>query len=184
MAYRRPAFCVFDRAFSLVTASDTNHQSPQIVSLPRDVAQEFVLAAALGPVLSADIAAPYLSQILATDAPEAKGAFCAADVPTDVCSYLWQASDRKGGFSRVATRSQAVLKRIDPSWEEQPECGALSGLKKPLAFVFDLLELFSFEAEGSSEMASLGWHVCPRSAAVCLAAGLYPDVLPYPCDPD
>ena len=97
MAYRRPAFCVFDRAFWLVTASDTNHQSPQIVSLPRDVAQEFVLAAALAPVLSADtIAAPYLSQIFATDAPEAKGAFCAADAPTDVCSYLWQASDRKG----------------------------------------------------------------------------------------
>ena len=58
LSFRRPGFCVLDRAFSLVTASATDPARPKVLSLPRAVAQEFVLfvgARARGPFVAFSI---------------------------------------------------------------------------------------------------------------------------------
>ena len=162
LSFRRPGFCVLDKAFSFVTAAATDPARPKVLALPRAVAQEFVLLSALAPVLCADLAAPSLPFLFATDASEEKGAACVARIPQTTSQHLWQASDRKGAFARMARRTQGLLQRVDPMHEEVPSPGTLApSSKKPLAFTFDFLELFSSRAEVTHEMAERGWAVGP-----------------------
>ena len=107
-------------------------------------------------------AAPSLPFLFATDASEGKGAACVAKIPQATSQHLWQASDRKGAFARMARRTQSLLQRVDPMHEEVPSPGTLApSPKKPLAFMFDFLELFSSRAEVTSEMSARGWAVGP-----------------------
>ena len=59
-------------------------------------------------------------------------------------------------------KAHSLIQRVDPMHEEVPgtESAAYS-VKKPLAFVFDFLELFSARAEVTAEMSARGWSVGP-----------------------
>ena len=47
LSYRRPAYCIFDKAFALVPSLTVGPGDPKLVHLPRAAAQELCLAAAL-----------------------------------------------------------------------------------------------------------------------------------------
>ncbi|OLQ11460.1 hypothetical protein AK812_SmicGene4704 [Symbiodinium microadriaticum] len=78
--YRRPFMSVFGRVFSLVEAASVVPEHPKMLPLPRRVADELVLAAALSHVLVSDISAPWASEVYATDSSDCKGAIVAAPV--------------------------------------------------------------------------------------------------------
>ena len=100
--------------------------------------------------------------LFSTDASEKKGAICSSRISPSLSSKLWRSTDRKGGYSRLASRAQAVLKRIDPLWEEAPpEEPVQCPCRRPFAFTFDFIELFSQGAEITKEVASLGWLTGP-----------------------
>ena len=79
--FRRPCFCAFSKAFALSPLGEPDPEAPKILKLPRAVAQEFQLAAALAPVACSDVAAPFADRLYATDASEAKGACVSAPLP-------------------------------------------------------------------------------------------------------
>ena len=88
----------------------------------------------------------------------------------DVLRALWLSADRKGGYSRVLSRAEALLKRYDPAFEELGERaseddslpGAVASVGRPRALRFHLLEVgtcIGLISESSGVWAgSLGPH--------------------------
>ena len=77
-AFPQPCFCAFSEAFSLTPLGQIDSENPKVIPLPRKVAEELLLAAALAPLACADVAAPFSAELFATDASERKGAICSA----------------------------------------------------------------------------------------------------------
>ena len=59
LLYRRPLMSIFSKAFSLYPAGLLDPANPKVIPLPRPVADELVLCAALAPLAVADLAAPW-----------------------------------------------------------------------------------------------------------------------------
>ncbi|CAE7206504.1 mok12, partial [Symbiodinium necroappetens] len=155
--FRRPCFCVFGRAFALSPLGELDPAAPKMLKLPRAVAQEFQLAAALAPVACSDVAAPFA---VATDASESKGACVSAPLPEHLRKTLWATADRKGAYARVCSPAQALLRRADPMFEEKPAEGNAEP-ERPLAFLFDFLAVGSRSGLVREEIASRGWVAGP-----------------------
>ena len=158
--FRRPCFCAFSKAFALSPLGELDPEAPKILKLPRAVAQEFQLAAALAPVACSDVAAPFADRLYATDASEAKGACVSAPLPEHLRAVLWATADRKGAYARVCSPAQALLRRADPMFEESPEAEE-SSPERPLAFLFDFLALGPRAGEVLKSVAERGWSVGP-----------------------
>ena len=131
-----------------------------MLSLPRAVAQEFQLAAALAPVACADVSAPYADRLFATDASEAKGAVVSAPLPEHLRSILWATADRKGAYARICSPAQALLRRADPMFEETVG-SSLPAPERPLAYLFDFLAVGSRAELVLKEVSGRGWSCGP-----------------------
>ena len=160
--FRRPCFCTFSEAFSLTPLGQIDSENPKIIPLPRKVAEELLLAAALAPLACADIAAPFSVELFATDASESKGAICSAPLPEHLRAALWKTADRKGGYARIAGPAEVLLKRADPLWEDLsslPQSPAF--VNRPLGYLFDVLVLGKAGKSLQREMSQRGWVVGP-----------------------
>ena len=171
--HRRPLMSVFAKAFSLVRADLLDPSRPQTVHLPRRVADELVLAAALAPLAVSDIAAPFDDTIYATDSSEEGAAVVEASVSPCLSALLWRSSDRKGAATRLLSRAQAALRKIDPLFEERAgtDCddhrglltktGSVDAPPRPIGLRFHFLQVGCSAGILCDTLASFGWVVGP-----------------------
>ncbi|CAE7214730.1 hypothetical protein AK812_SmicGene44184 [Symbiodinium microadriaticum] len=142
--FRRPCFCAFSEAFSLAPLGQIDPENPKVVPLPRKVAEELLLAAALAPLACADVAAPFSAELFATDASESKGAICS------------------GGYARIAGPAEVLLKRADPMWEDMNQTAqGPATVSRPLGYLFDVLVIGKAAKSFHREMCQRGWVVGP-----------------------
>ena len=109
---------IFSEAFRLVPGGLLDPSNPRVIPQPRPVADELALAAALSPLAVADLAVPWDSHLYATDSSEEGAAIVSAPVSPELSALLWRSSDRKDGATKLLSRAQAVLRKIDPLFEE------------------------------------------------------------------
>lgn len=161
--FRRPLMSLSGKVFSLVDASTLKASEPKMLRLPRQTANELVLASVLIPFAASELSADYMSQIFCTDASSAKGAFCSASVRLEVSEVLWKATKSKGAYSRLLSPVEVAIKR-HAVFEERPseaEEGALNfAPSRPLAYRFDFVEVFAGSAKITAAMVDRGRTVC------------------------
>ncbi|CAE7563812.1 unnamed protein product [Symbiodinium necroappetens] len=171
--YRRPLMSVFAKSFGLVRADLLDPSRPQTVHLPRGVADELALAAALAPLAVSDIAAPFDDKIYATDSSEEGAAVVEARVSPSLTALLWRSSDRKGAATKLLTRAQAALRKIDPLFEERAgvegddhrelltTTGFAVAPSRPIGLRFHFLQVGCPARNLCDALASFGWVVGP-----------------------
>ncbi|CAE7242937.1 unnamed protein product [Symbiodinium sp. CCMP2592] len=166
--FRRPVSACFQHAYRLFPSSSLDPGSPKIVPLPRRVAMELQLISVLAPLAATDVSVPYLPRLFATDSSEAKGAIVSAPISRELCQSLWLCSDRKGAYSRLSSRTQGILQRADPLYEDTGEDHGpeeplpVPGPSRPLAYDFEFLELSLGPPDLSQEIARRGFRVGPH----------------------
>ena len=109
LLYRRPLMSVLSTSYSLVDASKVRPEHARPLDLPRPVANELVLLAALSHVIVTDISAPWCEELFATDSSEEKGAIVSAPVPRELTRLLWGAHQGHAEATRLLSRERAAL---------------------------------------------------------------------------
>ena len=115
--------------------------------------------------------------MFASDASNEKGAFCEADMSSDVAAVLWQSGDFKGGYSRLEPFPHSFLRSHDGLDEDELEDllkdggwtlpeplssePQLQSPSRPLAQYFDFLEICGGSGILSDEMNRRGFVVGP-----------------------
>ena len=132
---------ILDRVHSFTDLSVVSQSKPKVLPMPRLVAQEFVLLGVLAPLMCSDLSAKVIPQIFATDASDGKGAIVKTEVPTDLARGLWRSGRKKGGYTRMLSREQALLAKIDEQWEEEPQPDPIQHPSKPLALRYHFIEI-------------------------------------------
>ena len=145
--------CVLQSAFSLVDTAEVRQSSSKVIDLPRRVANELVMLAALSHLVVADVAAPWSEVLCATDSSEKKGAIAEAKVGPELTKARWCSSQKAVESARLLSRVQAALRRIDPAARPSP--------KRPLALRFHFLEVCGGSSKISAYLSSQGWLVGP-----------------------
>ena len=160
LMFRRPVMSLLQKAFSLVDMVGFDSSHPKLVKLSRPVATELTLLAVLAPLCTADLAADFSERIYATDASMQKGAIVSSPLPVDIHEVLWRSCRSKGAYSKLLTPFQAVLSRC---WDfEEVDEPKTCSVKRPLAYRFDFIEIFSGAATVTAKMKNLGFSVgCP-----------------------
>ena len=141
LMFRRPLMSILDKVHSFTDLSKVDQSDPKVLRLPRLVAQEFALLGILAPLMCSDISTKISPSIYATDASDLKGAIVSSEVEQDVARGLWRTGRRKGGYSRLLSREQALLAKIDPQWEEDTPQEAAPRPSKPLALRYHFIEV-------------------------------------------
>ncbi|CAE7310474.1 unnamed protein product, partial [Symbiodinium necroappetens] len=144
--FRRPLMSVLASVYEVAPASAVKTGHPVLYSLSRAAAQELVLVSLLSPLASCDLAAPLKPDIYATDASELKGGYTVARAGVDIVRPLWRTASKKGGYSRLLSKEEAVLARFDdrePFDLRMQGSSVPSGPQRPLAYFFDFLEVSS-----------------------------------------
>ena len=111
----------------MASASQLVASRPKLCRLPREAAQELVLLAVLAPLASSELSAPMVSTCVGSRLNRA----------------LWRTASKKGGYSRLFSKEEALLARFhdpEPFHFRALSVGA-SNPERPLAFFFDFLEV-------------------------------------------
>eukprot|EP00435_Cladocopium_sp_Y103_P065330 s276_g27.t1 len=164
LLFRRPMMSLLDVSFKLIKGDEKRGDGSKLVSLPRPVAQELILLAILCPLMSTDLTAKLSSTVYATDSSDLKGAYVSAEVAPDVARALWRSGRRKTTYTRLLSRTQALLKKLDPEYveEAEPEEEESNGqVDRPLALRFHFLEICGGAGKVAKAVASRGWTVGP-----------------------
>eukprot|EP00439_Symbiodinium_sp_Y106_P011576 s10060_g1.t1 len=109
---------VFQKAFALCPASCSPAKASQVTSLPRSVADEFALAAALAPLAVSDLAAPWNDRLFATDSSEEGAAIVCTPVSQRTTALIGRSSDKKRASTKLLSRAQAAVRKLDLGFEE------------------------------------------------------------------
>ena len=141
LMYRRALMSILDRVHSFADMSLVDQNNPKVLKMPRLVAQEFVLLGVLAPFMCADLAAPISTSVYASDASDLKGAIVKSDVGEDLARGLWRTGRKKGGYTRLLSREQALLAKIDTQWEEDVPVEKTEHPSKPLAMRYHFIEI-------------------------------------------
>jgi len=163
LLFRRPMMSILDSSFGFVSNDEVRGDGPKLVPLTRAVAQELVLLAVLCPFMTTDLTARMSSTVFATDSSDKKGAIVAAEVNEEVARALWRSGRKKGGYIRLLNQSQALLKKLDPDFEEPPLPGEESkqSVERPLALRFHFLEICGGAGKVAAAVSRHGWNVGP-----------------------
>ena len=138
--------------------------SERVIGLPRCVAQELVLLAILAPLAVSNLGAVLADSLYATDASEQKGAFVSSTAPPFLVRSLWRTGSKKGGYSRIFSREEALLaKHLDPEPYDLRLLQSQTSVSpsRPLAFRFDFIEVFSSSGRLTEALSAKGWVVGP-----------------------
>ena len=162
LLYRRCLSAVVEEFFALGAGLE-KPDSPKLVPLTRNQAQELTLLSCLAPVMCSNVAARFSRKIFASDASNNKGAFVVTEVQPDVSRALWQVGDKKGAYTRLQDPVRACLKNLVSELEVDEELpfGLDSGpFKAPLLY-FDFVEIFGGAGVVSKAAGELGLVVAP-----------------------
>ena len=166
LMFRRPLMSVLFASHKLIDTSALNASRPRVVTLPRGSAQELLLLAVLAPAMCSDLSIPFSEKLFCTDSSDAKGAVVSTTVSPDLSRYLWKVGSKKGGYARLLTREEALLRRLSlyDGSEEFSSGDVQVGFEKPRKsplLRFDFIELCGGASKVSAELSKLGWVVGP-----------------------
>ena len=166
LMFRRPLMSVLFASHKLIDTSALNASRPRVLTLPRGSAQELLLLAVLAPAMCSDLSIPFSEKLFCTDSSDAKGAVVSTAVSPDLSRYLWKVGSKKGGYARLLTREEALLRRLSLyDGSEEFSSGDLQvGFEKPRKsplLRFDFIELCGGASKVSAELSKLGWVVGP-----------------------
>ena len=159
--FRRPLLAVLQTIFS--SAEDDRSK---LRPLSRAAAGELTLAALLLPLAQSDLRAPALPGVWSVDASPDGGGITHAAASSGQARELFRLREKRGGYSklespaRCALREQGLLGRPGSS-QEEALFPAVEDPRRPLAFVFDFLEVFAGSAILSTAVSRLGISVGP-----------------------
>ena len=132
-----------------------------LVKIPPAVATELQLLATLAPLMVCDLAARMSQTIFATDASEYGGAIVSSEVKETYARALWRNGRKKGGYSRLLSREEALVKKLDPEVFEKVEQDAPSRPGRPLALRYHFIEICGGAGKIAKELGARGWKVGP-----------------------
>ena len=167
LCFRRCTMAGLEELFKVIPAKDLCTDKPALHRLSRKAADELVLAAVLLPVASSNICAPFHEWIYASDASNAKGAFCESRLNMEYAMPLWLSGDFKGGPITLDSWQKRTLQDADDFGDEEHhedvfgEAQKQPGPSRPLAQRFDFIEVCGGSGVISEEMNALGYVVGP-----------------------
>lgn len=126
MTFRRPFMGLLAASYDLVDMDKYSQGSARMIPLSRKAAEELTLAAALCPLMVADVSTPLHELIFATDASEHRGAVLEADVDPVVNEALFKAFKTKGAYTRLQTPEEILTHRLgitEAADDDGPLCG-------------------------------------------------------------
>eukprot|EP00435_Cladocopium_sp_Y103_P022609 s2450_g5.t1 len=152
LMYRRP--------LSFVDSSKVDSSRPRIMRLPRKLKDELVLLSVLMPLATTELSAGYHEWVYATDASSHSGAAVKCRPEGRTVEVLWKSCRSKGSYTRFRTQREILLRRLGIA-EETEEIRHEEPLRRPLAFRFDFIEVFSGASGITKHVASFGFLVGP-----------------------
>eukprot|EP00435_Cladocopium_sp_Y103_P055970 s92_g18.t1 len=161
MLFRRPVMSLFSEAFLLADAQKVEQDAPKVIPLPRKVAQEFVLASVLCPFFATDLSATFPEEIYATDSSDRKGAVVCAEVGEEVTRALWRTSRKKGGYVRMLSREEALIKKMDHMYQPDSAGDQTVEIPRPLALRYHFIEVCGGAGKISKILSDRGWIAGP-----------------------
>ncbi len=165
LMFRRPLMSVLFNSHKLFDAAAMNSACPRVLPLPRSVAQELVLLAVLAPAFCSDISVPFGPKLFCTDSSDAKGAAVSTPISSEEARFLWRVGSKKGGYSRLLSKHEALLQRLSIDPEQVPlDDDYLDGFARPKKsplLRYDFLEICGGASKVSRELSKLGWCVGP-----------------------
>ena len=161
--FRRQFVAILSDLYKVCDFSSVDQNSPQLVSLGAGARQELVMLAVLCPLMTTNLGAEVSPVLYATDASEQLGAFVETDVDEELARVLWRTGNRKGGYSHLMNRFEALLQKIDEDFEPHVKEDDASGASpdRPLAFRYHFIEVCGGAGKISSFLGEKGWVVGP-----------------------
>eukprot|EP00435_Cladocopium_sp_Y103_P017354 s93_g4.t1 len=163
-----PFMSLLDKAYKLVPTSELSQGEVRLIRQPRDVAEELVMLAILCPLMSTNLAATIDDRIYASDSSDKIGAFCQRPAPEQLVRALWRTGRRRGGYTRMLTREEALIRKPDATKQEHEfvlSGGALQDFSeppdRPIAFRYHFIEVCGGAGKISKFMSERGWAVGP-----------------------
>ena len=160
LLYRRCLTSAVDGLFRLGAEAERFGQNCA-VPLPRAVAQELCVLAALAPVAVSNIAVKYNKRVYASDASLGYGAVVTTESEEDLVEDLWLGSDKRGCYTRLDGPAMAMLAAAG---EETHDLLTIPGQEEPKKgplLYYDFVEFFGGSGRVSECMAQLGHSVAP-----------------------
>ena len=161
LLYRRPMMSLLDEVFRLADALEVSQEAPRVIPLPRKVAQELTMLAVLAPMMMTDLSASMSDEVYATDSSDLKGAIVKTKVPRKLARALWRSSRKKGGYVRMLTKTEALIKKLDPDHDESILAEPAEKIQKPLALRFHFIEICGGAGKVSRFLSQKGWVTGP-----------------------
>ncbi|CAJ1434679.1 unnamed protein product [Effrenium voratum] len=123
---------------------------------------ELTLLAVLAPLAVSDLSATFGSTIYATDASDTKGGIVSAPCPVEAQRAMWRIDGRKGGYSRLLAKEEALLARCHFYYSDEPgRIASVPSPVRPLAQHWDFIEVCGGVGGVSKQMHNLGFVVGP-----------------------
>ena len=158
LLYRRPLMAVLQHSFNLVNNDKVSEASPKLVHLPRKVANELMLLSVMAPLITTNVGAGFLEKIFATDASKDKGAVVSSLVEKVVCRNIFNGCKSKGAYTRLDSLTKVICKELGE--EEVDDHAAPQGPSKPMAYVFDFVEIFAGSSKVTRYVDEAGLSTC------------------------
>lgn len=134
------------------------------MALTREVANELVMSAVLLPMAIVELNAEFHGEIFATDASMGGGAIVAAPTSSLLSEVLWRSCKSKGAYTRLQSVEKKVFEKLGLDNEvDQIYDPWRTRVRKPLAFKFEFIEVFSGAGKVPHYVQSLGFSVGPPS---------------------
>ena len=159
--YRRPFMSVLFDIYKSFDFASVDPEEPRVRPLSRSTAQELVMLAILQPLMMTNLAADILPRVFASDSSDGKGAYVSAEASVQEARALWGRGSKKGGYSRLLSKHEVLMQRLDRDYEPRVEFLARDEPERPIAFRFHFIEVCGGAGKVTSEMARLGWNCGP-----------------------
>ena len=140
LLYRRCLSSIVDDFFALGSKGTDPTNENEILPLERGTAQELALLASFIPVMFSNIGVKFSGTFRATDSSLTRGVVVKTDIPVSLAKSLWEAADKKGGYTKLENPLRVLAKEV---LEETEICEDLpqGPYKAPLLF-FDFVEFY------------------------------------------
>ena len=165
LMFRRCLVSVLDGIYKLGVIDEKRED--EVLALPRQTAEELVLASVFAFVASSNVQVPYCDRVFATDASLKKGAITSRFLGPELAKTIWLGGDKRGAYTKLDNPFRAALRGVGfgaedfITNEENIFEQSLSSQRKDakLCFSFDFCEICGGSGVVSAEAASLGLTV-------------------------
>ena len=161
LQYRKCLSSIIDGLFKL-SSECMSVDEKTILPLPRNIAQELTILAAVSPMMVSNLSTTYHGRIYAADASNQKGAIVSAEVPKEIQENLWLSADKKGAYTNLSNCFHATLRGIgeaDDDLETAAHAAAFNPPQKAPLMYFDFVEFCGGSGKVTDAVAARG-RVC------------------------